>query len=220
MADILPYRKHFHRDWRNSATVQMMPWAARAIYLELLDWQWESERLPNAQANAIRLLRISLEEWEIFAPFFDQCFPVCDDGNRRNARLDDERRQVVERIAKARESGSKGGSVGGKKKVKKEASKRTLSERQSEPPSERQTKQIQSKNTNVFSVPTQDQCVFYGASIALSREESEKFFDYQESSGWKVGTKPMKDWQAAMRTWKRGVGKFDKASGDSWGDPC
>jgi hypothetical protein len=29
------------------------------------------------------------------------------------------------------------------------------------------------------------------------------FLDYYDSVGWMVGKKPMKDWQAAVRTWER-----------------
>lgn len=29
------------------------------------------------------------------------------------------------------------------------------------------------------------------------------FVDYYDSVGWMVGRKPMKDWQAAVRTWER-----------------
>jgi hypothetical protein len=29
------------------------------------------------------------------------------------------------------------------------------------------------------------------------------FLDYYASVGWMVGKKPMKDWQAAIRTWER-----------------
>jgi hypothetical protein len=29
------------------------------------------------------------------------------------------------------------------------------------------------------------------------------FIDYYDSVGWMVGRKPMKDWQAAVRTWER-----------------
>lgn len=29
------------------------------------------------------------------------------------------------------------------------------------------------------------------------------FVDYYDSVGWKVGKKPMKDWQACVRTWER-----------------
>lgn len=32
-------------------------------------------------------------------------------------------------------------------------------------------------------------------------DEAQAFFDYHESKGWKVGTEPMKNWKAAVRTW-------------------
>jgi len=33
--------------------------------------------------------------------------------------------------------------------------------------------------------------------------DAEKFFDYYESNGWKVGKNSMKDWKAAVRTWEK-----------------
>ncbi|GEM_PF-4968112 len=39
--------------------------------------------------------------------------------------------------------------------------------------------------------------------------EPEAFFDFYESKGWKVGNQPMKNWQAAVRTWHS---KNDRAS--------
>lgn len=44
----------------------------------------------------------------------------------------------------------------------------------------------------------QDYCWFRNSPI-----DPEQFYDYQISVGWKVGKKPMKDWQAAIRTWER-----------------
>jgi len=35
-----------------------------------------------------------------------------------------------------------------------------------------------------------------------------RFFDHYESTGWKVGKNPMKNWQAAIRTWEKN--SFDK----------
>lgn len=32
--------------------------------------------------------------------------------------------------------------------------------------------------------------------------DAEKFIDYYNSNGWKVGRNPMKDWKAAVRTWE------------------
>jgi hypothetical protein len=33
--------------------------------------------------------------------------------------------------------------------------------------------------------------------------DAEAFCDFYESKGWKVGNTPMKDWQAAVRTWEK-----------------
>lgn len=33
--------------------------------------------------------------------------------------------------------------------------------------------------------------------------DAEKFLNYYESNGWKVGKNPMKDWKAAVRTWEK-----------------
>lgn len=32
---------------------------------------------------------------------------------------------------------------------------------------------------------------------------AEKFFDYYEAKGWKVGKNPMKNWKASVRTWEK-----------------
>ena len=36
------------------------------------------------------------------------------------------------------------------------------------------------------------------------------FIDFYESKGWKVGSSPMKDWKAAVRTWERKDGRSPK----------
>ena len=33
--------------------------------------------------------------------------------------------------------------------------------------------------------------------------DAEQFIDFYQSKGWKVGSNPMKDWKAAVRTWER-----------------
>ena len=40
--------------------------------------------------------------------------------------------------------------------------------------------------------------------------DAEKFVDYYTANGWKVGKNPMKDWQAAVRTWEKNSGGRDK----------
>lgn len=38
--------------------------------------------------------------------------------------------------------------------------------------------------------------------------DPEKFYNYEESKGWKVGNQPMKDWQAACRNWEKREQEF------------
>lgn len=38
--------------------------------------------------------------------------------------------------------------------------------------------------------------------------EVERYFDYNESKGWKVGNTGMKDWKASVRTWLSNAKKF------------
>jgi hypothetical protein len=47
--------------------------------------------------------------------------------------------------------------------------------------------------------------VAYGMTLepALPPIEAQRFWDYYESNGWKVGRNPMKDWKAAVRNWQR-----------------
>jgi hypothetical protein len=59
------------------------------------------------------------------------------------------------------------------------------------------------KGTRVrFSKPSREMVWGYGSEIGLSKSECEDYYDYQESKGWKVGSSPMKDWNATLRRWK------------------
>lgn len=52
-----------------------------------------------------------------------------------------------------------------------------------------------------FSPPTRDQVKEYCRERNNS-VDPDRFFDYYESNGWKVGRNPMKDWKAAVRSWE------------------
>jgi hypothetical protein len=54
----------------------------------------------------------------------------------------------------------------------------------------------------VFVKPELTEVMAYADSRTWKAAEAQAFYDYQEASGWKVGNKPMKNWQAAMRTWE------------------
>jgi hypothetical protein len=53
-----------------------------------------------------------------------------------------------------------------------------------------------------FKKPTDLEITDYAKSIDYDLDGKE-FIDWYESNGWKVGKNTMKDWKAAVRTWKR-----------------
>lgn len=50
--------------------------------------------------------------------------------------------------------------------------------------------------------PTPIEVANYAYSIGFILD-GDYFCDYYESKGWVIGKSPMKNWQAAVRTWKR-----------------
>ena len=57
------------------------------------------------------------------------------------------------------------------------------------------------KQRVVFEKPTLLELKTYMTEIGMT-DVSEKWFDYYESNGWLVGKNRMKNWKAAVRTWK------------------
>ena len=53
-----------------------------------------------------------------------------------------------------------------------------------------------------FVKPTLSDVTAYVAKISAGIDP-QGFMDFYESKGWRVGNQGMKDWQAAVRTWKR-----------------
>ena len=53
-----------------------------------------------------------------------------------------------------------------------------------------------------FSKPSVDDIAAY-CQERNNGVDAQRFFDYYEANGWKVGKNPMKDWKAAVRTWER-----------------
>lgn len=84
---------------------------ARGIYRELLDTQWEIGGLPVNSSELQRLIGATNYEWKAWA-IVEPKFPMCSDGLRRNARLEQHRSHSIERskkaAASARERWSKG----------------------------------------------------------------------------------------------------------------
>ena len=57
------------------------------------------------------------------------------------------------------------------------------------------------KSLKAFKKPSLEEISSYCIQNGYTMDP-EKFFNYQESKGWKVGTAPMKDWQSAVDNWE------------------
>ena len=62
-------------------------------------------------------------------------------------------------------------------------------------------------NKNTFIRPTAEQINEYSKEIGFTLDGSQ-FIDHYEARGWLIGKNPMKDWKAAVRTWKRNSNTF------------
>lgn len=62
--------------------------------------------------------------------------------------------------------------------------------------------QVEQLETNKFKKPTLEEVQQY-CSERNNNINAEKFIDYYESNGWKVGRNSMKDWKATVRNWEK-----------------
>lgn len=61
--------------------------------------------------------------------------------------------------------------------------------------------------TKRFKKPTIDEVIAY-CKERNNNVDPQRFWDFYEAKGWKIGKSPMKDWKACVRTWeKEGQGK-------------
>lgn len=78
---------------------------------------------------------------------------------------------------------------------------------------EKTSKEVKKKavdnNVRRFVKPTVEQVKAYCKERG-NYVNAEHFCDYYESKGWKVGSAPMKDWKAAVRTWEQKEGRAPK----------
>ncbi len=69
------------------------------------------------------------------------------------------------------------------------------------------------KTVKRFEKPSLDEVKAY-CQERHNSVNAERFVDYYEANGWKVGKNPMKDWKAAVRTWEKNGYSNDSKSKD------
>lgn len=218
----------------------------RGAYITLLCHQWLAGSLPNDLRVLSRLAGGDVSEAVL------EKFPVCGDGKRRNAKLENVRAEQIERMQKNRG------------RAQKAASARWSPDAPSNAPSNAQA-MLQASDKHAPSMPQAypqamlEQClpqpsslnphpstqvpdpvlptvsasprkradarpqtamdvVTYGMTLepALPPVEAQRFWDYYQSNGWKVGRNPMKDWKASVRVWHSKADKPTRANGKTY----
>lgn len=66
------------------------------------------------------------------------------------------------------------------------------------------------KGLKRFRVPTLSELQDYATSIEYLAFDPQQFLDFYDSKGWMIGKNKMKDWRAAIRTWKQRDPKMTK----------
>ena len=67
----------------------------------------------------------------------------------------------------------------------------------------KETKKKRNNLSILFIKPTVEDIEKYCDEKGIFGFDAQKFIDYYDSNGWKVGRNPMKDWRATVRTWVR-----------------
>ena len=118
----------------------------------------------------------------------------------------------IDRAMKENMRLTENGKMGGRPKA-------TITNDNQRKPTESQKDKDKDKDNNTppynppkrFAPPTTDEVRAY-CSERGSRVDAQTFVDFYASKGWKVGNQPMKDWQAAVRTWEKREDKPAKST--------
>lgn len=113
MSKSLPFMKWYPRDF--AASTRGWPLIAKAIYRELLDYQWEVGSIPESAQECSRIVQAHAKQWSMWITYFDEKFPTIRPGERQNKRLDEIRQEALNTYEKRIEAAKKGGQAKHKK---------------------------------------------------------------------------------------------------------
>ncbi len=175
----------------------------RGAYISLLCLQWS-----KGCVTELDIQRICLGMPTHCQGICQSKFQLGDDGHYRNSRLEVERSKQKERSEKQRDIANLRWNKNAKAmpthyQEDAEAYARSIPESCSPSPSPSPIIKIQADKppSTRFQKPTLEQLNTKADLIGLSRTEVDKFWNYYESNGWKVGKNPMKSWPAALQNW-------------------
>lgn len=78
-------------------------------------------------------------------------------------------------------------------------------------------KEVPKAHPPKFQKPTKEELTTFAKENNLRTDIVDKFLDYYEANGWKVGRNPMKNWKASYRNWCRN--NYDAPKNKGSGNP-
>ena len=182
----------------------------RGAYISLLCLQWS-----KGCVTELDIQRICLGMPTHCQGICQSKFQLGDDGHYRNQRLEVERSKQRERSQKQSDIANLRWNKDAKAmpthyQEDAEAYAKSVPEVCSPSPSPIIKIQADKPPRVRFQKPTAEELTAEAIKIGLPLPEVDKFLNYYESNGWKVGKNSMKSWPAAMKGW---LSRLGEASG-------
>lgn len=132
------------------------------------------------------------------------------DGQYRNARLEHERKKQKQFRDNKKQAGKAGAnkrwqthaSANGKTMAEGMANDSSPSPSPSPTVDHKEKKDAPRPVRPSFSKPSREQLNLQAGKVGLPSQEVDKFVNFYESNGWKVGRNPMRSWVHALTNWK------------------
>ena len=186
-------------------------------FIRLLCHQWNRGSIPVGTEKQQRLTGGCVSV-DVLAKF-----RLCEDGSLRNERLESVRTErglfLQQQSIKGQQSAEKRrlAALGIQPELNRTSTEvqpdgQPTPQPESNSPSPSPIIKIQADKppSTRFQKPTVEELTAEAIKIGLPLPEVDKFLNYYESNGWKVGKNPMKSWSAAMKGW---LSRLGEASG-------
>lgn len=198
-----PSFQFYPSDWLRATDLRTCSVGARGLWIDIMCYMHEGSPYGTLKvgnkvilpANLAVMVGATLAEVECWLHELESAgvFDRDDSGcivSRRMIR--------DENLRNIRASGGKKGGNPALKVNPKVETRLTSKDNQNPTPSS-----SSSSSSSKFKKPSFDEVSEYGLTLSPPFSEASGFIDFYESKGWKIGSSPMKDWKAAVRTWHR-----------------
>jgi uncharacterized protein YdaU (DUF1376 family) len=211
----LPYFPCYIADWL--IDTQDLTDEQDGSYFRLVRYQWRKGSIPD-DIKIMRKISDSIDDtWPVICRYFTKN----GDGNWFNSRTEKERNKIIARINAGSIGGSKTPSKVPSKVPSKSTSKTDIPQTSDLIPHNTEPELKKSEKQKRFAPPLlvdvqkrmSDPNIKNHLSQSMAGVEAEKFINFYNSNGWKVGKNKMVSWQSAVSNWLLRLDPVNKKSG-------